>query len=100
LNLLGTIAVGEKTVVADAHEALGENVEQEPSEELDGMEGHFARASLLGVVLVAEGDLSIGEGEKSMVGDGDSVGVAGEVFEDLVGSAERGLRIDDPVLVP
>ena len=33
-----------------------------------------------------------------MVGDGDAVGVAGQVVEDVFGPAERRLGIDDPVL--
>jgi hypothetical protein len=33
-----------------------------------------------------------------MVGDGYAVGVAGQVVEDVFGSAERWLGVDDPVL--
>ena len=34
------------------------------------------------------------------VGDGDAVGVSGEVLEHLLGTAERRLGVDDPLLVP
>jgi hypothetical protein len=34
-----------------------------------------------------------------MVGDGDAVGVAGQVVEHMVGSAEGWLGVDDPVLL-
>ncbi len=34
-----------------------------------------------------------------MVGDGDAVGVSSEVAEDLLGSAEGGLGVDDPVFL-
>lgn len=33
-----------------------------------------------------------------MVGDGDAVRVAGQVLENVFGSAERRLGVDDPVL--
>lgn len=99
LKLFRTIAVGEKSVVADAHETLGENVEKESSEELDGVESHGALTTALGVVLVAEADFAVVDAEQSLVGDGDPVGIAGEVFEDLPRSTERRLSINDPVFV-
>jgi len=34
-----------------------------------------------------------------MVGDGDAMGVAGEVVEDMLGAAEGRLGVDDPVLL-
>jgi hypothetical protein len=99
MELFRAIPVGEEAVIANAHEALGKDVEKEASEELDGVKGHGALSALLSVVLVAEGDLAVVEGEESLVGDGDAVGVAGEVFEDLLGTAEGGLGVDDPFFV-
>ena len=37
------------------------------------------------------------EGHEAMVGDGDAMGVAGEVVENMFGTAEGRLGIDDPV---
>ena len=40
----------------------------------------------------------VGEGDQAMVGDGDAVGVAGEIAEDMMGTAEGWFGMDDPVL--
>ena len=53
----------------------------------------------MGVVSPAEGDLIVLEGHETMVGDGDAMGVAGEVVEDMLGAAEGRLGVDDPVLL-
>ena len=52
----------------------------------------------MGVVLPAEGDLVILEGDEAMVGDGDAMGIAGEIAENVMGTAEGWLGIDDPVV--
>ena len=38
------------------------------------------------------------EGDKTMVGDGDTVGVTGQVMENMLCSAEWWLGVDDPLL--
>jgi len=38
------------------------------------------------------------ESQEAMVGDRDAMGVAGEITQHMMGTAERGLGIDDPVL--
>ena len=47
-------AVGEKTVVADAHEACGQHMQQETADELGGIKAHHFAAIAVGVVLVAK----------------------------------------------
>src|SRR5579872_7124469 len=44
-----------------------------------------------------KGNLAIGEGNQPMIGDGYAVGVATEVVQDVLGTAERGLGVDYPV---
>ena len=46
----------------------------------------------------AERDLVIVEGDQTVMGDGNPMGVGAEVAEHLVGSAERWLAIDHPVM--
>ncbi len=91
LELFATVSVGKKTVVANPHEAFGEHVEKEPAKKLEGVEAHGSLSVLVGVVLVAESDLAIVEGDQPLVGDSDTMGVSGEVLEHLLGTAERGL---------
>ena len=50
------------------------------------------------IISPAEGDLVVLEGDEAMVGDGDAMGVAGEIAENMMGTAEGWLGIDDPVL--
>jgi hypothetical protein len=52
----------------------------------------------MGVVLVAKGHFVVLEGDQSMIGNGDPVGVAGEVAQDMLGATEGRFKIDDPVL--
>ena len=51
----------------------------------------------MAVVPPTEADLTVLDGEEAVVGDGDAVGVAPEVVEDLVGAGEGGLGVDDPL---
>src|SRR5215471_9882284 len=51
----------------------------------------------MGVVSPTEGDLAFSHGQKAGVGNGDAVGIAGKIGEDLGGSGKRSLGIDDPV---
>ena len=47
----------------------------------------------MGIVSLAEGDAIVGEGHEAMVGDGDAMGVAGQVVENLFGTAEGRLGV-------
>ena len=96
----GALAVGEQAEVADAVEARRQDVEQEPAHELAGVEGHDLLATLAAVVLPAEADLVVGHGDEPAVGDGDAMGVAPEIGEDLLGPAEGALGVDHPVDPP
>jgi hypothetical protein len=47
----------------------------------------------------AKAHLSVVEAQQSSVGDGDAVRIAGEIVQNMLGTAEGWLGIDDPVLV-
>jgi hypothetical protein len=91
-------AVGQEAGVADANQPLRQHVDQEPPQELIGRNGHHLLLAAVGVVLPAEGDAIFLAGDEAMVGDGDAVGVAGEVVEDMLGAAEGRLGVDDPLV--
>ena len=58
----------------------------------------FWRVAALGaVVLPPEGDAVVVEGDEAAVGDGDAVGVAGEIGEHRLGPGEGPLGVDDPL---
>ena len=94
-----TPAVGEKAEVADADQALGQNVDQEAAQELIGGDRHDFLLAAVRIVFPAKRDSIILERHQSMVGDGDAVRIAGEIVQNMLGTAEGWLGIDDPVLV-
>ena len=94
---LAAVAVGEQTEVADLGEACGQDMEQEAAYELGCIEGHDRTAVVMSGVPPAKADLSVVEAEESSVGDGDTVGVAGQVLEHVFRTAEGRLGVDHPL---
>jgi hypothetical protein len=91
-------ARGEPAEVANAREALGENMLQEPPQELFVRECHGAAFAVVRIVLPAKGHVGIGHLDEAMVGDGDAMRVAGQIVQYVFRPAERFLRIDHPVV--
>lgn len=93
------VGVGEQPVVTDAVKARRQHVQQEAAHELVGGQAHsfVARASMFAVVLPAEGDAAIVQGDEPGVGDRDPVGISGKVREYRLGSGERTLGVDHPL---
>ena len=83
----GTVAVGEQAVVADAVEALGQHVDQEAADELVSGERHGLPPvrSVDAVILPAEGDAVVVDRDQTAIGDGDAVGIPGEIAQHLLG---------------
>ena len=52
----------------------------------------------MGIILPAEGDLIVLESDEAMVSDGDAMGIAAEIAEDMMRATKRGFGIDDPFL--
>lgn len=73
-------AVGEEAVVADPDEALRQDVQEEAPDELGSGKAHEAVGAAVRIIFVAEGDMTVAEGDEAAVGDGDTMGVAGEVL--------------------
>ena len=99
---LGAMPMAEPAVVADAVEAARQDVQEKAPDEFRRVEGHRLRRLRGGgaVVLIAEADVAVVHVEQSLVGDGDTMGVAADVFEDLLGTGEGRFRIHDPVGLP
>src|SRR4051794_1664374 len=99
----GPRSAGEQAVVADAVEAVGQDMPQEAADELVRREGHgldrraSRRAGPGAVVLPAERHPMIIEGEKPAVRDRDPVRVGGQVGQHGLGFGEGALGIDDPL---
>ena len=75
--------------MADADEAVGNDVEQEATEELVDGEVQDLDPIAVGVVAPAKADVSVGEVDQTVVGEGDAMGVATEIGEHMLGSGKR-----------
>ena len=91
-QFFGPVAVGHESVVADALESVGQNVQQEASDELGGLEAHGLVDVAGFVVLVGEGDRFATHLDEPVVGEGDAVGVPGQVghVADVIGLRRSG----------
>ena len=91
--------VGDQAVVSNAVETFRQDVDEEASYELVGIEGHgFVSESLFGpVIFVLESDAVLILGYQSGVGDSDAVGIAGEVGQYRLGSLERWFGVEVPL---
>jgi hypothetical protein len=90
-------AIGEKTVMADAMEAVRQSVQQKAADELVGIECHHFGPAVRTVVFPGKADVSVGEREQPAVSDGDAMGVAAEIGQHLFGASKRCLGVDYPV---
>ena len=97
-KLVAAMAVGREAVIANAMEAIGQDVHQEAADELAGGKPHDLDLvpAVLAVVLPAEADVIVAELDQAAVGDGDPMRVAGEISEDLRGTGKGRLGVDDP----
>jgi hypothetical protein len=89
--------VGQEAEKANANEALGQHMQQEPPQELVGGDGHFPLLAAVGVVLPPKGDLAIGQLDKAVVGNSYPVCVSRQIMEHMLRAAEGRLGIDHPI---
>ena len=75
--------------MANADEPLGQDVEQEPSDELVRGQPHHLGTMVVGIILPAEKHLVVLQGHQAGVGNGDAMGIAAQIAKHLLGSAER-----------
>src|SRR5215470_2701028 len=89
-DVLAPLAAGEQAVVADAVEAVWQDVDEEATDELVGIECHrlVSIAAFDPVVLPPEGDAIPVACDQAAVGDGNTVGIAREIGQHGPGAAE------------
>ncbi len=73
-------------------------MQKKTSQELFCGERHLPLLVTVRIIPPAERNLVTLEGHKTVVGDGDAMGVAGEITKHMMRTAEGWLGIDDPVL--
>ena len=77
---------------------FGQHVHEEAAEKLVGVERQRLDLAAVAIVLPPKRDGVGGDVDEPVIGDGDAVGVAREVVEDVGRAAKGRLRIDDPGL--
>ena len=60
------------------------------------VKSHHLGLVVVAIVSPAEADLSLFEPDEPTVGDGNAMGVAAEIGEDLIGATKGWLGVDDP----
>ena len=85
--------------MADADQALGQHVKKKSAQELICCKSHNLLLAAMSIVSPAECHAIVLEGHEPMVGDGDAMGVARQVVENVFGTTEGWLGIYDPVLL-
>ena len=88
----------EDAVVADVDEAVREDMLGIAPHELHPADGHLLDLAVIAVVLILEGDILVIHGKDARVSDGHAVGIAGEILQRALRSADRTLCIDHPRL--
>ena len=98
VDLVGSVPIREQSIVANAMESIGKNMEEEAAHELTHGELHnFALVvAILTVVLPAKTDVLVREFEQAAVADGNSVRVPREISQDLLRTCERTLGENHP----
>ena len=83
--------------MADLAEPAGQDVQEEAADEFCGVQGHRLLLIPVSVIPPEEGDLAVLQGQDAVVGDGDAVGIAAQISDDLFRGAEGRLAVDDPL---
>jgi hypothetical protein len=78
--------VGQEAEVPEPVEPMRGDVQQQTPQELYGVQRQGVQAVATLVILVAEGHLAMLQGHETVVGDGNVVGIAGQVLEHMLGS--------------
>ncbi len=82
----------------DAYEPSRKDMQEKAAQELIGGKSHLPFLIAVRVILPAEGHLFAVKAQQTTVADGNAMGVASKVRQDVLWSAEWWLRIDHPIL--
>ena len=74
-------------------------MQQKAADKFVGIQGNDLRLVAVGVIAVTETHLTVALVDQSFVADGGLLGVTAEVVEHRFGFLERGLGVNDPVLL-
>ncbi len=73
-------------------------MEQEAAQELVDRQGHQSLLVAVSGISPAEGDVTVGESNEAVVGDGDPMGIGTEIAQRMFRATEWSLGVNDPVI--
>lgn len=89
-------SVGHPPEVTDAWKAFWQHVQQEPAQELVVGKSHGAVLALMSVVSPAKRYAVVVDVKQAVIGNGDAMGVTGQILQNVFRTAERRLGVNDP----
>jgi hypothetical protein len=91
------VPVGEEAVMPETHEAVGEHMQEEAADKFVGVERHGLGSMTLTPVPVGQADPSIAYIEDAVVRDGNAMGIAADIVQDVLRAGKGGLGVDHPL---
>ncbi len=99
VEFLPATSIAEYPVMPDLDEPVGQNVKEEPPDELVRLDRHDFLFVVIRVIPPAERDFVVLELYQPVIADRDPVCVSAEVLQNVFGLFERRLAVDDPLLL-
>jgi hypothetical protein len=81
--------VGQKPILPNPHQPLGDDVQGEPAQEFHRLQRHLLALTTISIVLPGEADPIVLELHQTVIAQGDTVGVPRQVLQDLFRPAKR-----------
>jgi len=94
-----SITIGEKSEVPDLHKSARQHMQEKPPDELDGIQGHLFDLIAIPRIAPPKTYAVMVQTQQPPVGNGYSMGVPRQILEHLLRTAERGLGVNDPLLL-
>jgi len=91
------VPVGEEAVVPETHEAAGEHMQEEAADKCVGVERHGLSPIALTTVPVGKADPPIADIQDAVVRDGDAMGIAADIIQDVLRACKGWLGVDHPL---
>src|SRR5713101_4009996 len=91
------VPVGEEAVVPETHEAAGEHMQEEAADKFVGVERHGLSPIALTTVPVGKADPPIADIKDAVVRDGDAMGIAADIIQDVLRACKGWLGVDHPL---
>lgn len=96
-KLGGAAGVRQEAEVTDAAEPFRQYVEQETTDELISVERHHLGLVFRAIILPTKTDATVLTGEEPTVGDRDTMRIAPQIMQYLLGPTEGALGINNPI---